>query len=68
MSTIGPEPKILHRRCLKIPGNLILLLNLLFLPLPIILVRVRCGVRVRGSGLGLGFWNLVGGTRDLVEE
>ena len=35
---------------------------------PTILVRVRCRVRVRGSGLGLGFWNLVGGTRDLVRE
>ena len=35
---------------------------------PTILVRVRCRVRVHGSGLGLRFWNLVGGTRDLVGE
>ena len=47
-------------------GNLILLLNLLYLPLN--WVRVRCRVRVHGSGLGWGFWNLAGGTRDLVGE
>ena len=35
---------------------------------PTKLVRVRCRVRVRGSGLGLGFWNLEGGTRNLVGE
>ena len=38
-------------------GNLILPLNLLLLPLYCL-----------GLGLGLAFWNLVGGTRDLVGE